>query len=167
METLSPEAHLVMVTGDHGESFREDGVIAHATKLSDAQSQTAFVAVGPGFEPAHRTAVSLHLDLVPTLAAWLHPGGITVRHADGVDLRAPAAARDIALFSPLEGIWRIALLRGDRRLMLRYRVDPLLGPQLHVAGFSDPEAFITPELAGTPDTIPAWTRSFEKLLGGS
>ncbi|MDJ0975110.1 MAG: sulfatase-like hydrolase/transferase [Planctomycetota bacterium] len=160
----SPE-HLVIVTGDHGESFRDDGVSAHATKLSDAQTRTPFIAVGPGFPAVRRRHASLHLDLVPTLAHWLYPTGLEIRHADGIDLRASDARRDFLLMSPVEGVWHLALVRPERRLLMRFEAQPLVGPRLRLVGFADREAFLSPGFAQPPDRIAEWTAATQALLG--
>lgn len=162
--SLPSEEHLVIVTGDHGESFREDGVIAHATKLSDAQTRTAFLMVGPGIPAVRRSHVSSHLDLVPTLTRWLHPRGVALANADGVDLLAGEVLRPQLLVGYDTRGWEAAVVQADRRLLLRYREDPLLGPRLRVTGFADAEAFVTPGLAQPPDRIPRWTRMLEALL---
>lgn len=62
---------VVVVTGDHGESFGDDGAWLHSSRLSEAQLGVPCVLAGPGVAPGRRRARSSHLDLLPTLVRTL------------------------------------------------------------------------------------------------
>jgi len=77
---------LVIITGDHGEPFLDDGTASHGTRLSKYQNMTPAVIYYPGVEPEVRESPTFHGDLLPTLLAGL---GISVKQPDvfdGVDL---------------------------------------------------------------------------------
>lgn len=77
---------VMMVTGDHGESFLEDGTIGHGTRISRYQNMTPSVLFVPG-RPAHTLDVpTSHVDLLPTL---LDGVGISISQGslfDGLNL---------------------------------------------------------------------------------
>lgn len=58
---------IVVITGDHGEEFFENGFWGHTSSFDDYQLKTAFVMHYPGI--GHRVVrrISSHHDLVPTL----------------------------------------------------------------------------------------------------
>ena len=58
---------VVVVTGDHGESFGEDGRMFHATALSKAQTHAPFIMHVPGRNAENVVAPTIHADVVPTL----------------------------------------------------------------------------------------------------
>jgi membrane-anchored protein YejM (alkaline phosphatase superfamily) len=57
----------VVVTGDHGEEFRECGFFGHTSAFTPAQVEVPFLLRGPGIEPGTETRPSSHLDFAPTL----------------------------------------------------------------------------------------------------
>ena len=88
-DILSPllrEDCVVIVMGDHGEPFLDDGTASHGTRLSRYQNMTPAVIYYPGVQPKTVTEVSFHADILPTLFSIL---GINVTNEhvfDGVDL---------------------------------------------------------------------------------
>ncbi|WP_372717853.1 sulfatase-like hydrolase/transferase [Novipirellula sp.] len=60
---------VVIVTGDHGEAFLEDGTCGHGTKLSRYQTMTPAIVYAPGIKPERVDQPTMHADLLPTLIA--------------------------------------------------------------------------------------------------
>jgi len=58
---------IVVVTGDHGEEFHENGYFGHTSNFTLEQVAVPFVVKGPGFEPGIETRPTSHADLAPTL----------------------------------------------------------------------------------------------------
>ncbi|GAA5508374.1 sulfatase-like hydrolase/transferase [Novipirellula caenicola] len=58
---------VVIVTGDHGEAFLEDGTCGHGTKLSRYQTMTPAIIFAPGITPKQIDQPTIHADLLPTL----------------------------------------------------------------------------------------------------
>lgn len=82
---------IVVVTGDHGESFGDDGTIGHGTKLSTDQTRTLAVIAGPGIPREQFGGATAHFDFLPTL---LSAAGITTsmpNQFDGRDLTRTTA----------------------------------------------------------------------------
>ncbi len=62
---------LVVVTGDHGEEFFENGFWGHTSNFTAAQVQVPLVLAGPGVPPGIETRPTSHLDLPATLLELL------------------------------------------------------------------------------------------------
>lgn len=62
---------VVVVTGDHGEEFFEEGYFGHNSSYDDYQTKTVFVMHYPGRGPETVARLSAHLDLTPTLLPML------------------------------------------------------------------------------------------------
>lgn len=60
---------LLVVTGDHGESFNDFGrnYWGHNSHFASPQTQVPMIVHGPGVEPGRQTGTTSHLDIVPTL----------------------------------------------------------------------------------------------------
>lgn len=58
---------LVVVTGDHGEEFFENGYFGHTSNFTPEQVHVAFVMGGPGVPVGVETRPTCHVDLVPTI----------------------------------------------------------------------------------------------------
>jgi membrane-anchored protein YejM (alkaline phosphatase superfamily) len=72
VEGLDLDHNLVIITGDHGESFNDDGDFFHGSRLSDAQTHVALVMAGPGVGAGRvEDAFTEHVDIVPTLLALM------------------------------------------------------------------------------------------------
>lgn len=65
---------IIVLTGDHGESFGADGTIGHGTKLSIDQTHALAVIAGPRIPHVEMNHASGHFDYLPTL---LSAAGIT------------------------------------------------------------------------------------------
>ncbi len=84
---IPPEAYII-VSGDHGESFDEDGETEHGLLLTEGVLSVPLLLIGPDIEPGViERPVSL-ADVTPTLLRLL---GLPVEDAfDGTDLLQPA-----------------------------------------------------------------------------
>ena len=88
LSAILSEDRIVIVTGDHGEAFLEDGTCGHGIRLSRYQNMTPAVIYCPGRAPRVIDRPTMHADLLPTLlsAAGLTPSD--ARAMDGIDLLA-------------------------------------------------------------------------------
>ncbi len=79
---------ITVFTGDHGESFLDDGTIGHGTKLSAVQTRVAAMICGPGFAPRQFNSATVHADVLPTLlaAAGIHVS--VPEQFDGLNLQS-------------------------------------------------------------------------------
>jgi hypothetical protein len=91
LQAMDPQRNLVIITGDHGESFFEDGCIAHGTRLSEIQTRVPCLIVGPGVSPGVSDMPTTHADLMPTVLRLIAERSVEVKHCTGRDLYAIAA----------------------------------------------------------------------------
>jgi membrane-anchored protein YejM (alkaline phosphatase superfamily) len=110
---------IIAITGDHGESFWEDGRFSHTSLLSQAQLQVPLIIYIPGKSPRQIEKLTSHVDVMPTL---LDAAGIDldpVSYADGHSLMREEGGRPAlaAQFSPDE-LRDFALL--DWPLLVRF-----------------------------------------------
>lgn len=86
---------LVVVTGDHGEEFQENGFWGHTSNFTPEQVSVPFFLLGAGIQPGTETRPTSHLDLAPTLLEWM--GADPARRGAwclGGNLLEPADHRD-------------------------------------------------------------------------
>jgi hypothetical protein len=58
---------ILLVTGDHGESFGEDGLYLHSSALTQVQLQTPLMLYVPGRPSRRMHEPTCHTDILPTL----------------------------------------------------------------------------------------------------
>lgn len=56
----------ILITGDHGEAFGEDGLIGHGGSFSAYQTKVPFILYVPGTAPSSIGRLTCHQDAVPT-----------------------------------------------------------------------------------------------------
>lgn len=67
IESVRNTNTIVIVTGDHGESFLDDGFLCHGTRLSKIQTSTPLLIVGAGITSGTISEPTGHIDLMPTI----------------------------------------------------------------------------------------------------
>ncbi|MDA9857005.1 sulfatase-like hydrolase/transferase [Rubripirellula sp.] len=71
LSSIMRRDRIVLVTGDHGEAFLEDGTVGHGTRISKVQTMTPAVLFVPGLKGRLLDTPTCHADLVPTLLSAL------------------------------------------------------------------------------------------------
>jgi membrane-anchored protein YejM (alkaline phosphatase superfamily) len=111
-----PDGTLLLVTGDHGEEFGENGFWGHNSNFSAAQVAVPFVARGPIFVPGVETGPTSHLDACATLLeACGVPRDRRPSYSLGGSLLEVDRNRPVRVVS---GWDRLALWTGDNVLWL-------------------------------------------------
>lgn len=82
---------IVVVTGDHGEEFMENGFWGHNSGFSEQQIRTPMVMWLPGEEPAVVSKVTSHTDVVPTLLPLLGVSNPITDYSLGHSMSDPKA----------------------------------------------------------------------------
>ena len=83
---------VVMVTGDHGEEFYENGFWGHTSNYTSEQIDVPLFLYGPGIQPGQEMRATCHLDVSASLLELL--GADPTQHAgyfQGVSLFSPVA----------------------------------------------------------------------------
>ncbi len=94
---------IVVVTGDHGEEFMENGRWGHNSTFSQQQIRVPMILHIPGLEKQTHTAMTSHVDMPATMLAALGMDVPTARHSFGQDLFDPSYERDYLVVSDWHG----------------------------------------------------------------
>ena len=120
------DSTIVIVTGDHGEEFREHGHWGHNSAFTDAQTRTPLLLYVPGRTPARVTGLSSHLDLPATLLALLGVTTPSEAYSLGHDLFGPVERERCVISS-----WdEMAIVDSRTKTVLPYRGAGLSTGQL-------------------------------------
>ncbi len=68
LEKVDLSKTIVVITGDHGEEFFQQGRLGHCSSLNIHQTMTPCLVYIPGVEPADVNFVTSHADIMPTIA---------------------------------------------------------------------------------------------------
>src|SRR5207253_9104583 len=68
LEKVDLSNTIVIITGDHGEEFFQQGRLGHCSSLNIHQTMTPCLVFIPGVEAADITFVTSHADIMPTIA---------------------------------------------------------------------------------------------------
>lgn len=134
--SLDASRTVVAITGDHGESFGEDGALVHGSRASDAQTRVPLLVLGAGVPARTLDAPTSHEDVLPTLLHLATGVADPIRGLDGRDLLGATPPRDSLLVAPYrlaqpdELLW----IRGERRVLFRVRTDR---PEIDAFAFVD------------------------------
>lgn len=80
------EDRIVVVTGDHGESFLEDETIGHGIRISEFQNMTPAIVYAPKMKPRILQSATSHADLLPTIVSAVGLELTDETALDGLDL---------------------------------------------------------------------------------
>jgi len=77
---------IVIICGDHGEEFYENGYFGHTSTFDDYQLKTVFVMRHPGQGPRIVQRITSHLDVVPTLMESIGVTSPSDDYSQGISL---------------------------------------------------------------------------------
>jgi len=167
---LDPARNVIAITGDHGESFGDDGALVHGSRASDAQTRVPLVVFGAGVEPTAIVGPTSHMDVLPTLLHAATGVPDPARGLDGRDLLAASAPRETLFVAPynLTQPYDLLWIRGERRLLFRVRTDrPLLDAFAFVDDSGFPLLAPDPSLLADSESLAASIRREVARLGGA
>lgn len=164
---------IVIITGDHGETFHEDGRFIHGSALSYPQTTTPFVLYVPDAPPTELAGPTSHADILPTLLDAL---GIPVNDPAlfaGRSLVDPEQRARPTVFSLRDLTTKTCALRGPycnrqgATRLFHFSID-VWEPSFAFAGVFDemarPVAAREGDAAAFTDDMEIW---LDRLLGGS
>ncbi|MCB9897394.1 MAG: sulfatase-like hydrolase/transferase [Planctomycetes bacterium] len=140
---------IVVLTGDHGEEFMENGRWGHHSDFGDAQIRVPFVLHAPGLAPRTVYDRSSHLDIVPTLAGLLSVVTPVEDHSLGRDLLDGGPPRTDCVVADWD---HLALMTDRWKAVFPTRSSDTLGMQLFTA-----------ELEPVDDPSPFWSEQRERV----
>jgi phosphoglycerol transferase MdoB-like AlkP superfamily enzyme len=154
LEAIEGTDSVVIVTGDHGESFNEDGTWVHLGPLSEVQTRVPLVLRAPGVPTGAHGRASSHVDVLPTILHAIARGALPIRHVHGRDLLMDDWA-DQALLSKPDRPPRVVFVRDTTRADIRIDLD---APDIAVVGFADEHD--RPTVAPSGLIASGWTEAF-------
>ncbi len=138
---LDPEKNIVVLTGDHGESFYDDETWLHSSRQSDIQTMVPMTIKGANIPPGERDGRTSHLDIVPTL---LHALGASPQVLTGLQGHDLLKSRMALKQDAEEGFLlvnfsasHLALLFRNQRLHIKVDEDR---SSMYSLGFQDTNA---------------------------
>lgn len=154
---LDRSKNVVIVTGDHGESFYEDGTLTHACRLSEITCRVPWVMYGGGIAPRRITSMTQHTDVLPTLLHVLSSDSVQVTGFNGSDLLGCGKPRQqVMVAQPLQnfrGAWEQLLIRPEGRLGFQVGTEPGFSRLL---GFYDESGLADPNRTRSADHARQW-----------
>lgn len=151
---------IVVITGDHGESFLDDGFLCHGTRLSDIQARTPLLIFGPQVVPTRFSWSSSHVDLMPTLLD-LAGDSRPLKTSHGQSLLTVQHERDQILTMAHTHDWDVLLMSSEGRLGVQL---PISGDRLKVLGFFDECGRVDLQQRKTAADIGVWANRLEAAL---
>jgi len=155
------EDSLIIVTGDHGEEFKEQGSWFHGTMLNEPQTRVPILIKWPnslGVGRGPEVALASHLDLLPTIFAALGCPPELSCGLPGISLlQAPEGERTLVMSTHFCG------RNGEALILRRGAVEAAFGwrdfwtPRV-------PEKLWLERLQGVP--VEGWQEAFPDVLPG-
>ena len=161
VQRLDPARHLIVVTGDHGESFFDDGTWMHyGGTLSEIQTRVPMMMRGPGIPPGVISRATAHADVVPTILHALAGKAVPLAHVHGRDLLAQEWPDEVLLAKPARRADAV-LVRGGDRLDLRVSLD---SPSLYTRGVVDANGHLQRGARRPREEAAAWAATIRAQL---
>jgi membrane-anchored protein YejM (alkaline phosphatase superfamily) len=154
----------VLILGDHGESFWEDGYLTHAGPMSQIVMSSPCVWLGAGVPARQVKRITQHVDLLPTLLHVIEGRHVPLLHADGWDVLDNPPPRDLWIacppFSNSDGLTFIVDGSDDgMELYWSYAQH-----RLEFQGKITPTGRLLPFTIPSVDEAPPWGRQIAPLL---
>ena len=143
VRSIDMHRNIIIITGDHGESLKEDGVFTHGSRMSEISLRVPFLMVGPGVIPRKISTATGHPDILPTLLHVLAGKRVSILNSQGRDLiEDPAPADKVMVVTrkgPVGSVSSRALMiiSGDKRLLFTNGVTPDGDPVMEFGGLLD------------------------------
>jgi len=137
VRSVDPERNIIIITGDHGQSMREDGVFTHGSRRSEIQMRVPLIMVGPGVPRRKISTATVHYDVLPTLLHALSGREIPIMDCDGRDLLADQDPPDKVMVLPFHlQVLEPLLIKGRDRILFKLVIG-VEKPELQFAGLVD------------------------------
>ncbi len=161
IESIDLKKNIVIITGDHGESFFEDGHVTHGTTLSDIQTHVPMVIVGAGVPQQEINTPTSHTDLLSSLVHLISGKEKKIVNSHGSSFFSKNHPAQALVIQKYRDSWDVMLVRPDGRLKMNLRRRT---PVIRLIGFSNNAGHASRELAHPPKEIPQWKRNLATAL---
>jgi hypothetical protein len=166
VESIDLTRNVVVITGDHGESFFEDDVYGHGGRWSDVQWSVPCILLGPGIPAGERATRTFHQDVLPTVLHAAAGRTVPIRHTTGRDLLlgdVPAPEFEVLGSEATGEFAEFVLARrgGAERVVMHVLRNR---PGVLVQGTVDPSGKIDRLRVPPAADVPAWGGALVELL---
>jgi arylsulfatase A-like enzyme len=156
---------VVAVAGDHGESFFDDGTVAHSSRLSPVQTRVPMFLIGAGIPAGHIDTMSLNSDILPTVLHAAAGSPVKLAGVSGVDLLDAEARqqRSAVVLSAFqwEEPYNAAVVRAEGRLSFDITIRT---GEVKAAGFLNDRGEVDLNLQLSPQEAALWARSLAEQI---
>jgi membrane-anchored protein YejM (alkaline phosphatase superfamily) len=121
------DSSVILVTGDHGQEFNDNGLgyWGHDSNFTRYQTEVPLLVHGPGFAAGDHTGRTSHFDVAPTLMTrYLGCTTPPERYSVGRDLLAPGGRERLVMGSYQD----FAVMEADRFIVVRKTGVEVLDP---------------------------------------
>jgi membrane-anchored protein YejM (alkaline phosphatase superfamily) len=160
LDSIDLERNIVVITGDHGESFGEDGKWLHSSRLSTWQTRVPMLVLGAGVPARTVDTPTLHMDIAPTLLHAVTGAPPELPHLAGHDMLTVATdPRDVLLVN-VDGQHMVLISESGR---LHLMLDPSR-TTLTSLGFHDEAGTFRSLATWDPGPVENWLAKVEAKL---
>ena len=155
LKELSERDCIVVLTGDHGESFYDDGTLTHASRLSEISCRVPLMIRCPAAAAREFTYPTTHADLLPTLLHLITGEPVPLRNCYGRDLLEDHN-REWAVQLAMPHSWQawdLLTISNGKRFAIRLQPG-----NSQVLGFFDADGTPTPFVQASSEQIEQWSR---------
>ena len=163
IDELDTANNIFVITGDHGESFGEDGAMFHTSLLSEVQTRVPLIMIGPNIPSRSLHDLSSHLDMLPTLLHAIEGQPVPIKNCCGRDhlARHGPNVEHLLMVNPLSDSQDLMLLASEGRLIVNVRDEPF---DLRVRGFAGDDGRIDPRRSRSRYEIPVWAARLARAI---
>jgi hypothetical protein len=156
LSTIDLNKNYVIVTGDHGESFNEDGAWLHGSRLvSEIQTRVPFVLAGPGIKATVSNRLSSHIDFAPMILESLMKRPLRISPFHGANRLDEDNDKFLAAHLIGPSLANLVLIKESR--WLEFRLNKL--NQFQTFGFVNRFGRIDDSIKISPQEELDWIRS--------
>jgi len=118
LDSIDLERNIVVITGDHGEAFGEDGKWLHSSRLSTWQTRVPMIVLGAGVPAGTIETPTMHMDIATTILHAATGVPSPLPHSAGHDLLEVAPGpRDVLLVN-VDGQHMVLITESGRLHLL-------------------------------------------------
>jgi membrane-anchored protein YejM (alkaline phosphatase superfamily) len=127
------DSTIVLITGDHGEEFKEAGYLGHNSAYTEYQVKVPFILSVPGRKPGVIDRLTSHVDVVPTLFGLMGSRVDPSAYSNGRSLFDPAGSPYV-----VSGSWNtFSIIDPEATLVFPLEIYNTSPAEVHLASYRE------------------------------